>query len=77
MKVIESLKNEPEKWQQNSHTLRHENGAEIWTDDGALCINMYPSICISLVSKFKLWRAVRKWGENAPIEAFKKNLWDE
>ena len=77
MKVIESLKNEPEKWRQGEHTLRHENGAEIWTSNGALWINMYPNISMSLISKFKLWKAVRHWGNNAPMEAFTKGLLDE
>jgi len=71
MNVIESIYNEPEKWRQRDFTLDHEDGARVWTCNMPIFnTNMHPDISMSFYSKFKLWRAVRWWANNAPIEAF-------
>ena len=71
MNVVESIYKEPEKWKQTEHTFRHENGAQIWTANiPILNTNMYPEIHMSLFMKIKIWRAIRWWAKNAPIEAF-------
>ncbi len=70
MKVTDSLYNEPEKWRQCDHTLKHDDGAEIWTISGGFFINMRPAIKLSWYSKYKLWMAYRWWSNHAPIEAF-------
>ncbi len=72
MKVADSLYNEPEKWKQMKYTLKHDNGAEIWTTGGFLNINMHPAINLNWYSKFKLWRAYRWWSNNAPLKAFNR-----
>ncbi len=74
MKVTNSLYNEPEKWRQTSATLKHVDGAEIWTSGGFIFINMHPAINLNWYSKFKLWRAYRWWSNNAPIDVFQKNM---
>ena len=71
MNVIESIYSEPEKWTQTNCTLVHSSGAQVWTVNlPILDTNMYPPTCMSLISKFKLWKAVKWWANNAPIEAF-------
>lgn len=71
MNVIESIRNEPEKWTQTEHTFNHENGAQVWTSNLPIFdTNMYPSISMPFYQKIKLWMAVRWWSKNAPIEAF-------
>jgi len=71
MNVVESIYNEPEKWTQTQFTLTHCSGAEVWTSNMPIFdTNMYPATGMSLIAKFKLWKAVRWWGNNAPIEAF-------
>lgn len=70
MNVIDSIYNEPEKWTQTDHTFRHQNGAQIWTSNiPILDTNMYPEVYMSLSVKFKIWRAIKWWSRNAPIEA--------
>ena len=71
MNIVQSIYETPEKWKQTEFTFLHENGAEIWTRNvPILSTNMYPSIHMSLITKFKIWRAIRWWSKNAPIEAF-------
>lgn len=71
MNIIESIYNEPEKWRQSHHTMQHEDGAEVWTSNVPFFdTNTYPETSMSLYTKFKLWRAIRWWANNAPIEAF-------
>lgn len=71
MNIIESIYSEPEKWRQTEYTLLHDDGAEVWTSNVPFFnTNTYPATNLSLLSKFKLWRAVLWWANNAPIEAF-------
>ncbi len=73
MNVIESIYNEPEKWTQTDYTLKHIDGAQVWTSNlPVFNTNMYPSVSISLLNKYKLYKAVKWWGNNAPIEAFNR-----
>lgn len=73
MTIIESIYNEPEKWKPSEHTFDHVDGARVWTCNVPIIdTNMYPAIPMTLWTKFKLWRAMRWWANNAPVEAFKK-----
>ena len=74
MNVIESIYKEPEKWSQGDYTFNHEDGAQVWTSNIPIIdTNMYPEVSMSFITKFKLWRAIRWWGNNAPLSAYSKN----
>ena len=73
MNVIQSLYNEPEKWRQKDHTLDHVDGARVWTSNVPFFdTNMFPSVRMSMANKWRLYKAVKWWGNNAPIEAFNR-----
>ena len=71
MNIIESIKQEPEKWKQTECTFNHENGARIWTANlPILNPHMYPGTYMGLWMKIKIWWAIRSWAGTAPIDAF-------
>ena len=73
MNVIESIYSEPEKWRQGDCTFVHQDGAQVWTSNiPILDTNMYPNVSMSFITKIRLWRAIRWWSNNAPVNAFNK-----
>lgn len=71
MNLIKSIYEEPEKWRQTTYTFRHENGAQIWTCNiPILDTNTYPPTHMGLITKIRVWWAIKWWSKNAPIEAF-------
>ena len=73
MNIPESIYKEPEKWQQKEHTFNHESGVRIWTANVPfLNLNTHPECYMSWSMKWKIYRAIKWWANNAPLEAFAK-----
>jgi hypothetical protein len=70
-KLIESIRNEPEKWRQTKFCLQHEYGAAIWTANGLGSYQPYPSASgFSFMDKIQFKSAYKYWGRVAPPEAY-------
>ena len=62
--VINSLRDEPEKWVQTDYTLNHkEKGVQIWTANiPYIFVEIYrPERKIGIIGKIKLQLAVNRW----------------
>ena len=68
MNLIESIRNEPEKWRAKEHYLEHECGAKLWTANGSSFCNPYNGGHFGFFMRMRAWRAYKWWTENAPIE---------
>jgi hypothetical protein len=65
--LIESIYNEPESWRLTPYWLIHKSGTMIWISNGWIFCEP-GNHTLSLINKFRLWRAFRWWVINAPVE---------
>ncbi len=68
--IIESIKQEPDRWRTSEYCLIHDSGAELWIKNGVFFCQPYPGGKFGIISKFKAWSAYKWWCKNAPTEAF-------
>lgn len=65
--LIASIYENPEKWYQTRHTLKHDNGIEVWTANGFWFLKPENGGSFNFIQRIRMHRAYRWWLANAPI----------
>jgi len=68
MNMVESIRNEPEKWKAYEYWLMHDCGAKLWTASGKAYCQPYNGGHYGPFMRRKAWRAYTWWTENVPVE---------
>lgn len=72
MDIIQSIREEPQKWKQREHTIDHDDGLKIWTANGLSFYNTYPNGSVGFLWKIRFAKAYKWWTENQPVSTNKE-----